>query len=104
MWKRTKRDSCRVHLINAAYEYLIMDTPELVASRKTDAGDGIDRCRQESQPDELMTAEEAAQALKVSPATVYRMVRTGELGGVRFGRTVRIRWVELVRFIQDHSG
>ena len=35
--------------------------------------------------DEHLTVEEAAAKLKFSTATVRRLLRTGELGGVKFG-------------------
>ena len=38
----------------------------------------------------LMTVIEVAAALRVSKATVYRLVRSGALPGRHMGRTVRI--------------
>jgi len=39
---------------------------------------------------ETLTLQEVAQLLNVSYDTVYRMVRSGELTTIRFGRTYRV--------------
>jgi excisionase family DNA binding protein len=39
-----------------------------------------------SQPSALLTLEEAARFLKVSPDTVRRMVRRGQVHGMKVGR------------------
>lgn len=39
---------------------------------------------------ELMTVTEVAAALRVSRATIYRLVHNGDLAGVRVGKAVRI--------------
>lgn len=39
---------------------------------------------------ELMTVTEVATALRVSRATIYRLVNNGDLAGVRVGKAVRI--------------
>jgi len=39
----------------------------------------------------LYTAQEAADALRVSKQTVYKYGREGKLSTVRFGRTVRFK-------------
>lgn len=51
---------------------------------------------------QLMTAGEAAKVLKVSPKTVYVMMQSGEIAAVKFGRSVRIRRVDLENFISSH--
>ncbi len=50
---------------------------------------------------QLMTVRETAAALRVSRATIYRMVESGALPGKRVGRSVRIarRFVE--EFLHD---
>lgn len=41
-----------------------------------------------------LTVAEAAQALGVNPATIYRQVKAGDLYAIRLGRRVVIpRWV-----------
>ena len=40
---------------------------------------------------QLLTVEEAAAYLRVTPATVYRLLRAGKLPGVRVGRQWRVR-------------
>lgn len=42
-------------------------------------------------PDEILTAEELADYLKLDPQTIYRKFRKGELPGVKIGRAVRFK-------------
>ncbi len=56
----------------------------------------------EVQNTELLTAGEAASQLKVHPDTVYEMIRSREIPFVKFGRTVRIRRMDLESFIMAH--
>lgn len=48
-----------------------------------------DRCP-DRRPDDLMTVVEVAAALRVSRATVYRLVHSGALPGKRIGKSVRV--------------
>ena len=48
----------------------------------------------------LLTRAEAAELLKVSPRTLYRLSRAGTLPIVRVGRQVRIHPDDLARFIE----
>src|SRR5215212_8775514 len=43
----------------------------------------------------LLTPEEAAAYLRVTPQTVYRLVRAGKLPGVKVGHLWRLRRVDL---------
>jgi excisionase family DNA binding protein len=38
----------------------------------------------------LYTVAEAAEALRISPRTVYRLIEAGEIGAVRIGKQWRI--------------
>lgn len=38
----------------------------------------------------LLTVREVAQMLSVSPMTVYRMIRSGDLPAIRIGRCYRV--------------
>ena len=38
----------------------------------------------------FLTVTEVAQMMRVSPMTVYRMVHSGEIPAIRFGRSFRI--------------
>jgi excisionase family DNA binding protein len=49
---------------------------------------------------QLMTVVEVAAALRVSKATVYRMVQSGVMPSKRMGRTVRISR----RIVEDFLG
>lgn len=47
------------------------------------------------------TVKEVAQALKVSPITIYRMVDDGRLKAVRVGRLLRFTPVDLKAFLGE---
>jgi len=51
---------------------------------------------------ELLTADEVGALIKADASTVYRLMRSGEIQTVRFGRLVRVRKVDLERFISEH--
>ena len=48
---------------------------------------------------DLLTRAEVAQYLRVSDRTVSRLIRTGQLPASRIGRTVRIRYADLLGLI-----
>ena len=50
----------------------------------------------------LLTVEDVAQRLKVSPSTVRRLIRRGGLKTVRLGRLIRIRPADLNAYIERH--
>lgn len=50
----------------------------------------------------LMTIKEVSEILKISPALGYRLVTSGQLPGVRFGRTVRVREEDLREFVENN--
>jgi putative molybdopterin biosynthesis protein len=52
----------------------------------------------------ILTVDEAAQELKISPATVYRMIWSGQLPAYRIGRLVRIERSDLIELIQRLRG
>lgn len=54
-----------------------------------------------SQAADLLTIDEAATALRVSDATVFRLMRRGDLRVVRLGRRTLIERVELDRLIEE---
>ncbi len=49
----------------------------------------------------LLTVKEVALAVRVSPATVYRLVQAGELGAVRVGRSIRVKAEDLRAFLES---
>lgn len=51
---------------------------------------------------QLLTVKEAAAALRVSEATLFAMMRRGEVTRVRFGRRVFIERAEIARVIAAH--
>ena len=52
----------------------------------------------------LMTAVEVAAALRVSKATVYRLVQSGVIPSIRAGRTVRISRRVIEHLLGDDNG
>ena len=54
------------------------------------------------QSDEFLRAIDVAGILKISKASAYQLIRTKEIPSISFGRTVRVRWVDLDTFIQAH--
>jgi excisionase family DNA binding protein len=48
-----------------------------------------------SQLPSFLTTEEVLGYLKVTPRTIYRLIRTGELPAVRIGRQWRFRRADL---------
>lgn len=51
----------------------------------------------------LLTIDEVAQRLKVSPSTVRRLIRRGGLKTVRLGRLIRVRPADLNDYIERHT-
>jgi len=47
----------------------------------------------------FITAVDVASKLKISKALAYRLITTGEIASIRFGRTVRVREEDLNAFI-----
>ena len=47
----------------------------------------------------LLTAAEIARVLNVSKAKAYQLMESGEIPTVRFGRSVRVREIDLEKFI-----
>jgi excisionase family DNA binding protein len=51
----------------------------------------------------VLTVAEVAEALRVSTMTVYRLVNTGELSGLRVGKNIRIRATDLDAYLASGS-
>lgn len=51
---------------------------------------------------QLLTIPEAAEALRVSQATLYNMMRRGDIVAVKFGRRTLIERQEIDRVIAAH--
>lgn len=49
--------------------------------------------------EKLFTIKETAEYFKITPRTVERLVRSGELGSVRVGRQRRIRQSDIERYL-----
>lgn len=53
--------------------------------------------------DNILTVEEVADILRVSPQTVRKLIREKKLRTVRVGVQIRIRQSELERFLSEQS-
>jgi excisionase family DNA binding protein len=53
--------------------------------------------------DKLLKGGDVAILLGISRSLAYRMMRTGEIQAIRFGRTIRVRPEALERFLQDRT-
>ena len=52
---------------------------------------------------QLMTVGEVAELMRVSNMTVYRLIKAGQLGAVRVGRSYRIRRRDLESYLAERS-
>jgi len=52
---------------------------------------------------QLMKPNDVARKLQVSRALAYRLMAEGDIPSVRFGRTVRIKEEDLLRWIETHT-
>lgn len=52
----------------------------------------------------FLTTEEVLRCLKVTPRTVYRLIRAGELPAVRVGRQWRFRRSDLESWLATREG
>ncbi len=53
--------------------------------------------------DKLLKGGDVATVLGISRSLAYRMMRTGEIQSIRFGRTIRVRPEALEKFLQDRT-
>jgi excisionase family DNA binding protein len=51
-------------------------------------------------PIRLLKVSDVARMTQVSPSQVYTMIQEGALPAVRFGAVWRIRWEDLLKFIE----
>jgi excisionase family DNA binding protein len=50
--------------------------------------------------DRLLTVGEVAAMMRVSTMTVYRLIKSGELGAIRIGRGYRIPQRDVERYLE----
>jgi excisionase family DNA binding protein len=53
------------------------------------------------EPQEYLTVAEVAVMLRVSRATIYRLVHAGRLPGMRVGRSIRVSPTAVQRYLRD---
>ena len=53
--------------------------------------------------DRLLTVGEVAAVMRVSNMTVYRLIKSGQLGAIRVGKNYRIRRRDVERYLTDRA-
>jgi excisionase family DNA binding protein len=56
-----------------------------------------------STPSRLLTIAEAADALRISRSSIYRLFDAGHLAWVQIGASRRVTFAEIERFIAAHT-
>jgi excisionase family DNA binding protein len=51
----------------------------------------------------LLTVAEVADTMRVSNMTVYRLIKSGQLGAVRVGKNFRIRESDVDRYLRERT-
>ena len=51
----------------------------------------------------LLTVGEVAGLMRVSNMTVYRLIKSGQLGAIRVGKNYRIRRTDVDRYLTDRA-
>jgi excisionase family DNA binding protein len=51
---------------------------------------------------QLLTVAEVAALMRVSKMTVYRLLHSGKLPGIRFGRSFRVPQQALTQYVEAH--
>jgi excisionase family DNA binding protein len=54
-------------------------------------------------PDRLLTAEDVAGRIGMTPAFVYKLCREGRIPHLRFGRSIRFRWESVERWMDEQE-
>jgi len=49
----------------------------------------------------FLTVQEVADLMRVSSMTVYRLIKSGELGAVRVGRSFRVRQEDIDVYLEQ---
>jgi excisionase family DNA binding protein len=49
----------------------------------------------------LLTVAEVADTMRISNMTVYRLIKSGQLGAVRVGKNFRIRESDVDRYLRE---
>jgi excisionase family DNA binding protein len=53
--------------------------------------------------DRLLTVAEVASTMRVSNMTVYRLIKSGQLGALRVGKNYRIRESDVATYLSGRS-
>lgn len=63
----------------------------------------VDDEGQLQEPNLFMTVDEVASLFRVSTMTVYRLIRSGDLGAVRVGRSYRLPAKDVNQYLADQT-
>jgi excisionase family DNA binding protein len=74
-----------------------------LAWNRTERGDGDGRCSHFDEGRLLLTIEAVAELLSLGRTTVYELVATRELPSVKIGRSRRVSYQALHRFVERLS-
>ena len=59
--------------------------------------------QQKLQGDRLLKGDEVARILNISRSQAYKLMQQGEISTVRIGRSVRVRYESLWKFIEENT-
>ncbi|MBG6216499.1 excisionase family DNA binding protein [Arthrobacter sp. CAN_A6] len=54
-------------------------------------------------PRDLLTVAEVAEVMRVSKMTVYRLLQSGALDGIRFGRSYRVSESAIQQYLETFN-
>ena len=61
------------------------------------------QAQQKLQGDRLLKGDEVARILNISRSQAYKLMQQGEISTVRIGRSVRVRYESLWKFIEENT-
>jgi excisionase family DNA binding protein len=68
---------------------------------RTVRGAGVVMAQNSSMLTDLLTVAEIAASMRVSKMTVYRLMQSGEIESIRFGRSYRVSKTAVQRYLES---